>query len=170
MTNLESSVPGAFNAMYGLLATAGALQTPAVPVFHSEILQYEPSTGCVLLQGVEQHRFEWASLGPFDFYETYDICGHAEYFQSGEDPVAMAEAVLNQTWAIYQAVVMSTVVVNRGQPGGQVLGSAAPLSLEVIIPADANYAAQPASVGGSADGLLGVVEFRFSVKARITTA
>lgn len=171
MANLTSTVPGAFNALYNLLVTAGNAQSPAIPVFHSEVLQGQMTqNGYVLLDRVENHRYEWGALGSFAFYETYDICGEVVYYQGGPDPVTLVESVLNQTWATYQNVVMTTVVANRGEGGPQVLGSAAPAALEYIIPTTAEYAGGPSNMDGSPSGFIGTVSFSYELKARITTA
>ena len=174
MANLQSTVPGSFNALYNLLVTAGNAQTPAVPVFHSEVLQGQfTQNGYVLLDRVENHHYEWGALGSFAFYETYDICGEVVFYQGGGAATDLVEAVLNQTWTTYQNVVMATVVENSGSiasGGGPVLGSAAPAALEQIIPADANYTGQPAEMDGAASGFIGTVAFTYSLKARITTA
>lgn len=170
MSNLTSTVPGAFNAMYGLLNTAGAAQSTPIPVFHSEVLSGEETqNGYVLLGGVERHDFDPAALGSYAFYENYDIVGCVVYYQGGPDPLNMVEEVLTTTWSIYQNVVMTTLVTNRGANGNPVLGSSAPAALEWCIPVEASYTAGQGQVG-VATGWQGVVDFRYNLKARITTA
>jgi hypothetical protein len=164
MSNLTSSVPGAFNAFYNLLVTAGQTQSPQVPVFHTELVGDIPLS-YVVLTGVENHEFEFAALGSYAQYETYEIVGEAVVFQGGTDTVG----VLTATWSLYQNVVMSTVVANRGQPGGnQILGSTAPTSLEILVPSYARYSGQPGNLAGGLAGVLGTVQFSYYVKARIT--
>lgn len=172
MSNLTSTVPGAFNALYNLLATAGNGQSPSIPVFHSEVMRDQQlQNGYVLLEQVENHRMTPAALGSYAFYETYDFCGCVVFYQGGPDLVTMAETVLSQTWSIYQNVVVTTVINNAGVPaygGGPVLGSAAPAALEVIVPAVAAYTGGPGQMEGGASGFIGEVSFRYSLKARIT--
>lgn len=170
MSNLTSTVPGAYDAWYNLLKNAGAAQSPAVTVMAQELVQYEPGSYVCLgdtpsgLKAVQNHRFELAALGSYAMYETYQFCGYATVVQGDVDP----ETVLSKTWTLYQNVVMSTVVANRGANGAQVLGSAAPVSLEWIVPEDANYTGYPGNFGGGSAGFQGIVEFCYSLKARIT--
>lgn len=171
MANLTSTVPGAFNTLYTLLAAAGAGQSPPIPVFHSEIIRGQYTQGgYVLLESVQDHEFEIAALGSYAQYETYDIHGSVSYYQGGPDPVTLVEAVLNQTWSIYAAVVMTTVVANRGVPGQPVLGSGGPVQLLEIVPKFANYSGAPADIGGDASGFVGTVEFAYWLKGRLTVA
>ena len=171
MSNLISTVPGAFNALYGLLAAAGQEQSPPIPVFHTEVISGEElQNGYVLLRAVDGHNFDPAALGSYAFYETYDVCGEVVYYQGGPDPITMATDVLNQTWSIYQNVVMTTAVLNRGANGEQVLGDAAPEAVEWCIPVSGEYTGEPGTIGAGQDGLIGTIEFRYNVKARITTA
>jgi hypothetical protein len=170
VSNLTSTVPGAFNALYDLLNTAGAAQSTPIPIFHSEVLEGEATlNGYVLLGGVERHNFDPAALGSYAFYETYDIVGCVVFYQGGADPLSLVEQVLTTTWGIYQNVVMTTLVANRGANGTQVLGAAAPAALEWCIPVEASYSGGQGDVGG-ASGWQGVVDFRYNVKARLTTA
>lgn len=166
MSNLTSTVPGSFNALYALFAAAGAALDPAVPVFHSEVLAgQQTQNGYVLLAGVENHKFTLAALGSYAYYEQYDMIGSVGYFQGGPDPLAVVQAVLARTWGIYQDVVMTPVVLNRGANGTYVLGNAAPTSLTYIEPVAAEY------VGGAEDdGFAGEVQFRYFIKSRITVA
>jgi len=166
MSSLTSTVPGAFNALYNLLVAAGNAQNPKIPVFHSEVLAGQlTQNGYVLLRGVQNHRLDLAALGSYAHYECYEICGCVDYYQGGPDPLSMVEQVLDQTWAIYQEVVMSTVVANRGAAGGApVLGSSAPTQLTYVLPICAEYTGAPSGDAGFA----GQVEFRYEIKARIT--
>lgn len=167
MSNLTSTVPGAFNALYNLLVAAGDAQNPTIPVFHSEVLLgVDVNNGYVLLEKVENQRIDLAALGSYAQYETYDICGTVTYQLGGPDPTTMAEDVLNGTWSIYQNVVMSTVVANRGGNGVPILGSQAPTALQWILPDRAEYTGGAAS--GDVGGFVGVIEFVCSLKARLT--
>lgn len=164
MSNLTSSQPAAFDAFLALLTTAGAAANPVVTVLDSEVVQYEPAAYLVLT-GFERHRFDDAALGSFAFYEDYEICGYITYLQGNVDP----KAVRDTTFALYQSVVMTTVVTNRGQPSGNpVLGPSAPTSLEWIIPTRAEYTSGPANFSGGAAGFFGQIDFAYHVKARLT--
>lgn len=166
MSNLTATVPGTFDALYALFAAAGAALDPVVPVFHSEVLTgQQTQNGYVLLAGVENHKFTLAALGSYAYYETYDICGSAAYFQGGPDPTTLVQAVLAKTWSIYQDVVMTPVVLNRGADGTYVLGDAAPVSLTYVEPVAADYTG--AAVEG---GFAGEVQFRYFIKSRITVS
>lgn len=171
MSNLTSTVPGTFNAFYNLLVAAGNGQNPAIPVFHSEV----PSgtllqNGYVVLERVENHSFDPAALGSYAFYESFDVCGVVEYYLGGSDLTTMVESVLTSTWSIYQNVVMTTAVQNRGVAGQQVLGAAAPAALEWFKPMEASYMGAEGNVGAQPSGWIGQVSFRYNAYARITTA
>lgn len=167
MSNLTSTQPGAFDAFLSLLTSAGAAQNPAVPVFDSEILTYEPGS-YILLKGFDgHHRFFNPDLGSFAFYEEYTLCGCATYLQGNIDP----KTVRDTTFSLYQNVVMTTVIQNSGRIGSNpVLGSSAPAALEWIIPSSANYWQAPGNFGGEEQGIMGAIDFEFTVQARITTA
>ena len=171
MANLTSSVPGAYDAFYNLIKTAGSTQSPPVTVMAQELQQYEPGSYVCLGEtpsghkAVENHRWEFGGTG-WVWYETYDFCGYATVLQGDVDP----ETVLAATWTLYQNVVMTPMVLNRGANGTNVLGSASPASLSFITPTDANYTGVPGNFSGGMAGFQGIVEFCYSVKARITTA
>ena len=162
MSNLTSTVPFAFNALYNLMNTAGLAQNPPVTVLNQEVVQYEPGS-YVLLEGVENHLFNIAALGSYAHEEVYDIHGIATYLQGDVDPAT----VITKTWAIYQAVVMTPVVSNRGANGQYVLGLTAN-EPAWIVPQEARYTSSPGDFGGGMAGFQGMIEFRFSLKARIT--
>jgi hypothetical protein len=175
VSNLSSSVAGAFDALYNLLVTAGNAQTPKVPVFAQELVQYEPGSYVCLgvtpsgRKPVENHRYEPAALGSFAFYEDYEFHGYATYLAGDVDP----ETVLSKTWTVYQNVVMQTAVTYSGSfpsGGGQILGSAAPTTLEWFIPLETEYAGYPGQFGAGQGGFQGVVEFGFALRARLTVA
>lgn len=166
MSNLTSTQPGAFDAFLSLLQTAGAAATPKVTVLDSEVVQYEPAAYCVLT-GFDHHRFDDAALGSFAFYEYFDLVGFITYMQGDVDP----KTVRDTTFSLYQSVVQTTVVTNRGQPfGNPVLGSNAPPQLEVIVPTYARYSSGPANFSGGAAGFFGQIDFAYSLRSRITAA
>jgi hypothetical protein len=176
VSNLTSSVSGAFDAFYNVLVTAGNAQNPPVPVIAQEVTQYEPGAyvclGTTTPSGrkpIENHRYEPAALGSFAFYEDYEFHGYATVFAGDVDP----ETVLSKTWTVYQNVVMQTAVTYSGSfpsGGGQILGSAAPTTLEWFIPQEANYTGYPGMFPGGVGGFQGVVEFGFALRARLTVA
>lgn len=160
MANNTSTAPLAFNTVYSLLEAAGAAQSPAVPVYHSELLQREPAT-YVLLKSIEGHRWEWSSLGSFAFEEDYDIVGYATYLQGNVDP----QTVLTDTYGVFQNVVQATIIQNRQPPISAACQNAGVLE---IIPGYSRYSAEPGSFGGGVGGFLGKVEFSYHVRARVT--
>ena len=163
MSNLTSTVPGAFNALYGLIATAAAAQAPPIDSFHTEITQqYEPAS-YVLLATVENYVIEPAAVGSYAFYEEYDLCGQVSVLQGDTD----AQTVLVAAWALYQSLVVTPVVQNRGQ-GTPVLGSSAPAGLVDVIPVSAGYAGEPGQLAGGIGGFAGTVSFGVRVRARLT--
>jgi hypothetical protein len=167
LSNLTSTQPAAFDALLSLLTAAGATQSPVIPVFDTELVQYEP-TAYVLLKGYDAHNFfRSAALGSFAFEETFSLQGCVTYFQGNIDP----KTVRDKTWSIFQNVVMTTVVTNRGAPAGNpVLGVSAPTELEWVIPEYARYTSSPGSMNGVEEGFQGSIDFSFQVFARITTA
>lgn len=164
MTDLTSTQPGAFDAFLALLGAAGANQDPAIPVLDTAIEQYIPSTGYVLVEALEQHEFNIAALGSFAFYEDYFICGRTQYAQ-GLATNADWKVIRDQTFAIHEAVVQTTLVTNRGADGTPVLGTQAPSEIQFAVPVFQRYQPQATDKQGL---MVGDIEWRFAVKARIT--
>jgi hypothetical protein len=168
VSNLTSTVPSAFNSLYGLLVAAGNSQSPVIPVYHTVLGPYEPDQYVVLGQtpsgrrAVENHQFELAALGSYAQYETYVINGYVTYFQGNVDQ----QTVMTSAWALYQNVVMSTVVANRGSGGFVLADSSNPVSW--MLPEFAEYTGEPGTSSDGIDGFVGTIEFGLSVKARIT--
>lgn len=161
MANLTSTAPVAFETLYGLINTAAQAQNPPVAVFDQEMLQYEPNT-YVVLTGIESHRFEWAALGSFAFYEFYDIVGYCTWWQGDTD----TGSVITNTYALYQSVVQSTVVANRAPP---LSASLIASGLLEILPGFARYSGeQGVDQGGGPMGFFGRIDFSYSCKGRIT--
>lgn len=167
MANLTSTQQEAFDTLLSLLQTAGAAQNPAVEVFDSELVQYEPAT-YVMLTGLENHHFDWAALGQFPFYETYDITGIATVFQGDVDPKGVRDA----TFSLYENVVQTTVVANSGSwatQNGYVLSpSLMTAGLYMIVPTYVRYSSGPAEMASGESGYSGTIEFAYTLKARIT--
>lgn len=164
--NLVSSVPGIFSALLGLLQTAAAQQTPPVQVFPFAVGPYEPAS-YVTLHATENHTFEWAYLGTFSQYEHYDIVGAASVF-TGDSVTSgtVATDILNQTYALFQAVVMTPVMSNRDMPIFQTSG---PSPYEML-PERAQYSAAPGEIGGNPGGWVGCIDFSYHFDAVITPA
>lgn len=178
MSNLTSSVPGAFTAFYDLLVTAGSSQNPKVSVFAQALGSDEPDSYVLLggcpdptLPGIRNHELEPASLGSLNQWETYEIWGYASVFDGNFDPTTTT--VLTDTWTLFQDVVMSTFVSYDGG-NGSIGGVGSPIlnwtppagvTLERMLPIHADYTG--AQVQG---GFAGVVEFGFSFKARLTVS
>jgi hypothetical protein len=169
VSNLTTTQPAAFDALLGLLQAAGAAQPPGNPpiaVLDTAVTQYAPSTGYVLLEAIEQHEFDIAALGSYAFYETYDICGRTQYVQ-GVTGNSDWQVIRDQTFLIHESVVQATVVANRGANQTKVLGTQAPNQLLWIVPTYQRYTPQPSNSAGL---YIGNIDWRFSLKARITAA
>ncbi len=161
MANLTSTAPSAFNTLYGYLVTAGAAQSPAIQVFHTQLLQEEPNS-YVILTGIENHRFEWAALGSFAFYEWYDIVGYATVWQGNTDE----QTVLTDTYALFQNVAQTTEVSYRSPPLSAALQSAGLLE---VLPGYARYSGQQGqNIRGEPMGFFGRIDFSYSCYARIS--
>ena len=161
MANLTSTVPSAFETLYGILNTAGQGQSPVVSVFNQELLQYEPNT-YVVLTGIENHRWEWAALGSYAFYEYYDIVGYCTVWQGNTD----SGSIITATYNLYNAVVQTPIVAHAAPPISASLQSAGLLE---ILPGYARYTGeQGVDAQGGPMGFFGKVEFSYSCKARVT--
>ena len=165
MTNLTSTAPAVFNALYELFATAGQAYSPPVAVFHSEVVQYEPAS-YVLLKGVANHQFQIAALGSYANEETYEVEGEATVLGGDVDP----QSVLVATYALFQAVVMSPVIANNGIGGNPLVVDVSPSSLIWIVPSYARYSGEPGAFSDGAGGFAGCVEWAFSINARLAVA
>lgn len=166
MSNLLSTQPAVFDALLGLLQAAGATQDPPIAVLDTAVTQYAPSTGYVLLEGIEEHQFDIAALGSYAFYETYDICGRTQYAQ-GAEANSDWKTIRDKVFTIHQNVVQDTVVANRGANQTAILGDSAIATLTWIIPVFQRYTPQATSNAGL---WLGDIEWRYNIKARISTA
>ena len=161
MANLTSTAPLAFETLYNLINTTAQAQNPPVVVFNQELLQYEPNS-YVVLSGIESHRFEWAALGSFAFYEYYDIAGFCTVWQGNTD----TSSIITSTYDLYQNVVQSTVVANRAPPLSADLIAAGLLE---ILPGFARYSGeQGVNQKGGPMGFYGRIDFSYSCKGRIT--
>ncbi|HEY1690064.1 MAG TPA: hypothetical protein VGF95_14510 [Solirubrobacteraceae bacterium] len=165
--DLVSSVPGIVKAFLGLTKTAAEEQEPTVPVFAFQLGQYEPA-GFVILERVVGPRFAWETIGAFSQREVYELQGKATVF-SGDSPAtnpALFEQVMTETYALFQAVVMTPVMSNRTMP---ILGTEGPSPFEML-PQEAHYEAGPAEMAGGQAGFYGQVEWAFQFSALLTPA
>ncbi len=160
MSDLLTTAPLAFETFYGILQAAGAALSPAIPVMDQELTQYEPGS-YVCLTGLENHRWEWSSLGTFAFEEDYDIVGYATFLLGS----VSQSSVINGAFACFQSVVQIPMVNHRIPPISAALQSA---GVTHIIPRFARYTSSPGSFGGGQGGFQGTVEFAYSVHARVT--
>ncbi|GAC1530908.1 MAG: hypothetical protein NVS3B1_23610 [Marmoricola sp.] len=166
MANLVSTVPGVYNALFKLVAAAGKAQNPSVSVFSFELGQFEPGS-YVTVHGVENHDWEWETIGAFSQKEHYDITGTATVF-SGDSPatdVNVASTVLSQTYSLFQNLVMIPIMSNRTMP---ILGG--PPNVYSMLPGHTRYTAEPGNIGGGASGWVGIIEFSFHFDALCTPA
>jgi hypothetical protein len=165
--DLVSSVPGVFAALLGLVCTAAAEQSPSVSVFAFELGQHEPGS-YVMVHEIKGPRYEWENIGPFSQKEMYSIHGKATVFSG--DSVATNETlavdVLDETFALMQACVMTPVMSNRDMP---ILGTTGPTPY-LMLPVESQYDAAPGVIGGGPGGWCGVLDWGFSFEAIITPA
>lgn len=171
MGNIQSAAPGAISALYTLLTTAGAAQSPQVSVFVGDLGQEEPQNYVLLgttptgKHVIENQRFDPAALGSGAVYEDFELWGFVSAYDGQFDPLTAIAA----GWSLYESVVMQTYVDywggvgSLGGPGSPVLGSSAPASLMEIVPLGATDCSGPLG-----DGFAGTVEFGFALKARIS--
>lgn len=164
MADLVSTAPGIYTALLGLVQTAAAGQSPAVSVFAFEIGQYEPAT-YITVHAIENQSWEWAYLGTYTQYEEYDIVGCASVY-SGESPntnPSVATTVMNQTYNLFQAAVMTPVMSNRTIP---ILGG--PSNVIEMTPNFSRYTAGLGDMGGQPAGWVGCIDWSFHFRANVT--
>lgn len=165
--DLVSSVPGVYEALLTLVEAAGAAQKPApVNVFPFELGTYEPGS-YVTVEGVENHEFEWETIGVFSQIEHYDLVGKATVF-TGDTVTSgtVATDVLMQTYGLFQACVMTPVMSNRTMP---LLGTTGP-SPYLMLPGYARYSGEPGFVDGKPAGWVGMLQWCFHFDAFLTPA
>jgi hypothetical protein len=164
--DLVSTAPGVYTALLGLVEAAAATQTPAVSVFAFEVGQYEPAT-YVTVHALENQTWEWAYLGSFTQYEEFDIVGSTSVY-SGDSPntnPSVASTVLNATYSLFQACVMTPAMSNRTIP---ILGG--PSNVIEMTPNFSRYTAGLGDVGGQTSGWVGLISWSFHFKANVTPA
>lgn len=162
--DLVSTAPGVYTALLGLVGAAAAAQTPAVAVFPFELGQYEPGS-YVIVHVIENQSWDWAYLGSFTQYEEFDIGGCVTVY-SGDSPAtnpSVATTVLNATYNLMQACVMTPVMSNRTIP---ILGG--PANVIEMTPNFSRYSAGPADLGGGMSGWFGLIDFSFHFRANVT--
>jgi hypothetical protein len=171
MPDLLSTAPWVFEGFLSLVQATGAAQSPPVAVVPFMLEEYEPAS-YVMLTGIEGHRFEWETIGSFSQKEYYSLTGVATVFV-GDSPdslnPAVATNVLNETYALFNNVIMTTVMSNRIVP---VLNNAYPIPGAVysILPGYARYTASPGVLSGIAAGWEGTIQFAYDIMAYITPA
>ena len=163
--NLTSTVPGVWTAFRELLTTAAndvtvPVNGEGVTVFAFALGQNEPSNYVILTSITGQH-FEPEGIG-YQFREDYDINGYATVWTgaSPADDISVTDTVLSQTWDLYNAVVMQTMVQNANMP---IFGSS-PTPFQGL-PVAANYTAAPGKVNSGQAGWAGMVEFAYHFSA-----
>jgi hypothetical protein len=162
--DLVSTAPAVYEALLGLVQTAAAAQNPPVIVFPFSPGQYEPGS-YVTITAIENQTWDWAYLGTFTQREEFDICGCATVFSG--DSVSLGSTVvtdvLNQTYSLFQALVMTPAMSNRTIP---ILGG--PSNVIEMTPNYSRYTAGPGEIGGSPGGWFGMVEWAFHFCANVT--
>jgi hypothetical protein len=162
--DLVSTAPGVYTALLGLVQTAAAAQTPAVASFAFELGSYEPGS-YVNVHAIENQNWDWAYLGTFTQYEEFDITGCATVY-SGDSPFtnpSVATTVLNQTYTLMQACVMTPLMSNRTIP---ILGG--PSNVIEMTPNFSRYQAGPGEMVGGVSGWYGLIDWSFHFRANVT--
>jgi hypothetical protein len=165
--DLVSSAPGIFDALLKLVRAAAAEQSPPVSVFPFELGQYEPAA-YVMLSKIENHVFEWESIGVFAQKERYEIQGKTTVF-SGDSAVTnptLATTILAETYALFQACVMTPAMSNRNMP---ILNTEGPTPY-LMLPGFARYDAAPGNIGGGTGGWCGVLDWSLRFEAIVIPA
>jgi len=163
--DLISSAPGIYAAFLKLVGEAAAGQATPVSVFPFELSQYEPKS-YIILSKIENHQFEWKSIGVFAQKERYEIVGKTTVF-TGDSPAVnqkLATKVLAETYALFQACVMTPAMSNRNMP---ILDTEGPTPY-LMLPSYARYDAAPGEMGGGPAGWCGVLDWGFSFEAILT--
>lgn len=162
--DLVSTAPGVFTALLGLVQTAAATQNPPVNVFAFELGQYEPGS-YVTVHAIENQTWDWAYLGTFTQREEFDISGVATVFSGDSASVGstVVTDVLNQTYSLFQALVMTPVMSNRTIP---ILGG--PSNVFEMTPNHTRYEASPGEIGGAPGGWVGLIDWSFRFRANVT--
>lgn len=165
MADLVSSVPGIYEKLEELLKAAGAEQSPKIPVFSFELGEYEPA-GYVLISEIKQQPYEWESIGDFSQKEIYDICGEISTF-TGDSPATnptLVNAVLKETYALFQKCVMTPVMSNRNMP---ILGTTGPEPY-LMLPWESQPKFGVAEMAKGQAGWYGKIEWSFHFEAILT--
>ena len=163
-----SSVPGIHSALLGLIGTAAAAQpAPQPSVFDFALAQYEPAA-YVVVESIDDLRYEWESIGSFAQKETYSISGFVTVFTGDTlaNQAGVTTTVLAQTQALLQACVLTPVFSNRTMP---LLGTAGP-SPYVMLPGRFAYSFGPGEMADGPAGWAGRIDWSFDFEAVITPA
>jgi hypothetical protein len=167
MADLVSSAPGIFTALLGLVEAAAGEEEEQTLVFPFELGQYEPAR-YVMVSEIANHIIEWESIGDFGQKETYEVRGKATVY-SGDSIAtnpALATSVLTDTYALFQACVMTPAMSNRDMP---ILGTTGPTPY-LMLPAYARYHGNPGNMAGGQAGWCGEIDWSFHFEAYIAPA
>lgn len=164
--DLVSTAPGVYSALLGLVQAAAVAQSPPVSVFAFELGQYEPGS-YVTVHAIENHQWDPETIGTFSQREGYDVCGCATVF-TGDSPATnapVATTILAQTYALFQALVMTPAMSNRVIP---ILGAST--DVFQMLPGFSRYSAGPGNMAGGEAGWVGILEWSFHFDALVTPA
>lgn len=150
MTQLISTVPGAWDDFFSMIQTAVAAGSDTtITVVDTELYQWEPAQ-YIELQSVENHSFEINNLGDYSFLEHYSLSGVCRNFR-GDNNVAQARA---DVWSLYQTYLMTPLITNK-RLGNNVIW---------CVPESANFTSTPTTNGG----IQGLITYQFLCYAQIT--
>jgi hypothetical protein len=165
-TDLVSSAPGIYSALLKLVEQAAAEQSPKVPVFAYEVGQWEPQT-YLTVHAIEHHEWEIESI-PYQFNEKYEVVGCATVF-SGSSPFTtptVGVTVMNETFNLFNACVMTQIVSHRTAPFLETTGP----TPQIMLPTQTDYTAGPGRMEGGPAGWCGEMTWRVFFEAIITPA
>lgn len=162
---LASSVPGVYAALIGLVEEAAGEQSEPIAVFPFELKQYEPAT-YILLGGIKGPRYEWESIGYYSQTEKYEIHGKVATFTGASGEKAIAVAAIANTYAAFNACVMSPVISNRNEP---ILGTEGP-SPYLVLPDEAQFSAGVGLIDNGPAGWQTTLDWSFHFEAYLTPA
>jgi hypothetical protein len=151
----------------GLLRESCAEQGKATTFFDYEVAWFEPAR-YTIVSGIPGHRWEWESLGAFQQKEYYSIAGYSTIF-SGDNPATntrLALEVLQETYALFQATVMTPLLSNRNAP---VLGNTHPQpgAVYLMLPGETAYVAGVGDIGGEPAGWQSRLDWTFEFSALV---
>jgi hypothetical protein len=166
MTDVVSSVPGIYKALFSLIEKAAGEQESAPAVFPWELKQYEPRS-YIVVSGIKGPRFEWHAI-PYQQEEHYSIFGKVSVFtgEAQTPNTEVAVAAMEEVWSLFNACVMTPVVSNVKAP---FLGTTGPTP-QIMLPEEADFNAGVGIIANGPAGWQANIDWSFSFAAILTPA